>query len=499
MPAPDAATSSSSSDASRMPRPAPPNSSGRRDADPAGVGERLVEVPGELLLLIVLGPVVVVEAGREIGYRALDRLLIIGELEVHASPPAGCERPFTQTTTNDAVRVAMSITLVNATWYRSAHGLPGQRGGRCLPGPGPRRARGAVAALPGPEPATIEERAPYWRSFQRAIHEAGLRRAVVAEGVRRARRVADRAGDLPAGVRPRGRARPAQHARRGPRGADDHRLRHRRAQAPLPASRSCAATRSGASCSPSPTPARTSPRSRHAPSATATAGGSPARRSGPAARTSPRTGCCSRAPAAARATAGITYFLLPMDSRGRDDPPAAPHARRGGVQRGLPRRRLRARRPADRRGRRRLEGRDGHALLRARRARHRPRQHPEADRRADRDGARRRGHADDPAVRRKLASLYARAQVQRVNGLRALASMEKGTPGPETSIGKLFSAPLVEEIADFALSLSGLRRRRTTRTRGCGSPTRRAAPRSPAARPSSSATSSPSACSACPR
>jgi alkylation response protein AidB-like acyl-CoA dehydrogenase len=65
-------------------------------------------------------------------------------------------------------------------------------------------------------------------------------------------------------------------------------------------------------------------------------------------------------------------------------------------------------------------------------------------------------YANDPAVRRRLASLYARAQVQRVNGLRALASMEKGTPGPETSIGKLFSAPLVEEIADFALSLGGL-------------------------------------------
>jgi alkylation response protein AidB-like acyl-CoA dehydrogenase len=65
-------------------------------------------------------------------------------------------------------------------------------------------------------------------------------------------------------------------------------------------------------------------------------------------------------------------------------------------------------------------------------------------------------HGDDPAVRRKLADLYARAQVQRVNGLRALASMETGTPGPETSIGKLFSAPLVEDLADFACSLSGL-------------------------------------------
>jgi alkylation response protein AidB-like acyl-CoA dehydrogenase len=62
----------------------------------------------------------------------------------------------------------------------------------------------------------------------------------------------------------------------------------------------------------------------------------------------------------------------------------------------------------------------------------------------------------DPALRRKIAELYARAQIQRVNGLRALASMEKGTPGPETSIGKLFSAPLVEDLADLAGSISGL-------------------------------------------
>jgi alkylation response protein AidB-like acyl-CoA dehydrogenase len=62
----------------------------------------------------------------------------------------------------------------------------------------------------------------------------------------------------------------------------------------------------------------------------------------------------------------------------------------------------------------------------------------------------------DSALRRKVADLYARAQIQRVNGLRALASMEKGTPGPETSIGKLFSAPLVEDLADLAGSISGL-------------------------------------------
>ncbi|MFZ0977512.1 MAG: acyl-CoA dehydrogenase family protein [Solirubrobacteraceae bacterium] len=62
----------------------------------------------------------------------------------------------------------------------------------------------------------------------------------------------------------------------------------------------------------------------------------------------------------------------------------------------------------------------------------------------------------DPMLRRRIAELYARAQIQRVNGLRALASLEKGTPGPETSIGKLFSAPLVEELADLACSISGL-------------------------------------------
>jgi alkylation response protein AidB-like acyl-CoA dehydrogenase len=62
----------------------------------------------------------------------------------------------------------------------------------------------------------------------------------------------------------------------------------------------------------------------------------------------------------------------------------------------------------------------------------------------------------DTAVRRKVADFYARTAIHRVNGLRALASLERGTPGPESSIGKLFSGPLVEEIADFALSLGGL-------------------------------------------
>ena len=63
---------------------------------------------------------------------------------------------------------------------------------------------------------------------------------------------------------------------------------------------------------------------------------------------------------------------------------------------------------------------------------------------------------EDPTLRRRIADLYARAQIARINGLRALASLERGTPGPETSIGKLWSAPLVEDLADLALSIAGL-------------------------------------------
>jgi len=63
---------------------------------------------------------------------------------------------------------------------------------------------------------------------------------------------------------------------------------------------------------------------------------------------------------------------------------------------------------------------------------------------------------EDPTLRRRIADLHARAQIQRINGLRALASLESGTPGPETSIGKLWSAPLVEDLADLAISIAGL-------------------------------------------
>jgi alkylation response protein AidB-like acyl-CoA dehydrogenase len=62
----------------------------------------------------------------------------------------------------------------------------------------------------------------------------------------------------------------------------------------------------------------------------------------------------------------------------------------------------------------------------------------------------------DPHVRRTLADLYARTRVYRLNGLRALSSMAAGAPGPSASLGKLLSCPLLEDMADFAVAQHGL-------------------------------------------
>jgi alkylation response protein AidB-like acyl-CoA dehydrogenase len=77
----------------------------------------------------------------------------------------------------------------------------------------------------------------------------------------------------------------------------------------------------------------------------------------------------------------------------------------------------------------------------------------EGVRTSERDG---RPLGEDPHVRRTLADLYARTRVYRLNGLRALSSMEAGTPGPASSLGKLMSAPLLEDMADFAVDQHGL-------------------------------------------
>jgi alkylation response protein AidB-like acyl-CoA dehydrogenase len=63
----------------------------------------------------------------------------------------------------------------------------------------------------------------------------------------------------------------------------------------------------------------------------------------------------------------------------------------------------------------------------------------------------------DPLVRQTIADLYGRALTHYLISQRVITGAAGGElPGPVTSIGKLFFCPLVEDIADFGLSLADL-------------------------------------------
>ncbi len=126
----------------------------------------------------------------------------------------------------------------------------------------PRRAarRGSPPTTRAASRPATRTRFEFRRAWQRAAARGRLGRRVVAEGVRRPRRDADRAGDLQRGDRPRPRAAGGQRARAGDGRPDRDRPRHRGAARALPASRSCRPRRSGARASPSPTRAPTWPR-----------------------------------------------------------------------------------------------------------------------------------------------------------------------------------------------------------------------------------------------
>lgn len=63
----------------------------------------------------------------------------------------------------------------------------------------------------------------------------------------------------------------------------------------------------------------------------------------------------------------------------------------------------------------------------------------------------------DPLVRQQVADLYGRALVHHAIGRRVVTiAAADGPPGPVTSIGKLYFCPLVEDLADFRMSLSTL-------------------------------------------
>jgi alkylation response protein AidB-like acyl-CoA dehydrogenase len=74
--------------------------------------------------------------------------------------------------------------------------------------------------------------------------------------------------------------------------------------------------------------------------------------------------------------------------------------------------------------------------------------------RTDDDG---RPLGEDPTIRQRVADLYGRALIHYLIGQRVTTiAADGGAPGPVTSVGKLYFCPLVEDLADFRLSLDPL-------------------------------------------
>jgi len=59
-------------------------------------------------------------------------------------------------------------------------------------------------------------------------------------------------------------------------------------------------------------------------------------------------------------------------------------------------------------------------------------------------------------VRSKIADWYVQSEGLKYTKMRSLTSLSKGeTPGPESSIGKVVSAPKMQDLASFAMDLQG--------------------------------------------
>src|SRR5271156_845045 len=77
----------------------------------------------------------------------------------------------------------------------------------------------------------------------------------------------------------------------------------------------------------------------------------------------------------------------------------------------------------------------------------------------------------DPLVRQRIADLYGRALVHYLIGQRGITGAAgDGPPGPGTSIGELFFCPLVEDIADFGLELDEMGGQFTLAEKGAPDP-----------------------------
>ena len=154
---------------------------------------------------------------------------------------------------------------------------------------------------------------------------------------------------------------------------------------------------------------------------------------------------------------GLTMFWIDMKAPGVEVRPI--HQMSGGLelQRGLLHRSADQGRPARRRGRRRLAV----ALVTLMNERlavggggggSSHRQRAEARRRAS--DARRGLATKDAALREKIAEWFVQAEGLKYTTYRTLTALSRGqTPGPESSIGKVVSAALMQDMAATALEL----------------------------------------------
>ena len=63
---------------------------------------------------------------------------------------------------------------------------------------------------------------------------------------------------------------------------------------------------------------------------------------------------------------------------------------------------------------------------------------------------------EDSGVRERIADFYVRASGLKYTSYRTLTALSRGeTPGPESSITKLVSAPMRQQMGDFGIELQG--------------------------------------------